>query len=73
MRCSYCGKEIKSGYGIIFARDRGEVFYFCSKKCKVNWQYRKPQKTKWTEKARELRQERKRLIEKARANKQNKK
>ncbi|NCO84707.1 MAG: 50S ribosomal protein L24 [Candidatus Huberarchaeum crystalense] len=64
MKCSYCGKEIKSGHGIIFAKDTKQVLYFCSKKCRINSQYRKPQKTKWTEKAREMREERKRLIKK---------
>ncbi|GEM_PF-1303540 len=64
MRCSYCGKEIKTGHGVIFAKDTGPVLYFCSKKCKVNSQYRKPQNTKWTDKAREMREERKRLSEK---------
>ena len=34
--CSFCGKEIQKGKGIIYAKADGKVLYFCSSKCKKN-------------------------------------
>jgi len=50
MKCSFCGKEIKKGSGIIFAKKDGTTSYFCSSKCKKNnlGKNYKPLKTKWT-------------------------
>ncbi len=36
VKCSFCGKEIPKGKGIIYAKADGKVFYFCSSKCKKN-------------------------------------
>ncbi len=51
MNCTFCGKEIKKGTGVIFAKKDGTVSYFCSSKCRKNQLEKKykPLKTKWTD------------------------
>jgi len=51
MNCTFCGKEIKRGTGIILAKKDGTVSYFCSSKCKKNQLNKKykPLKTRWTD------------------------
>jgi len=51
MKCTFCGKEIPKGTGILYAKKEGTVSYFCSSKCKKNTLNRKykPHKTRWTE------------------------
>ncbi|MDD3177990.1 MAG: 50S ribosomal protein L24e [Candidatus ainarchaeum sp.] len=52
MKCTFCGKEIPEGSGIIYAKKDGTVYNFCSSKCKItvlNKKY-KPHRTKWTDK-----------------------
>lgn len=35
--CSYCGKGIEPGTGLMFVTSKGEIFWFCSSKCKKNF------------------------------------
>ncbi|MFH0970531.1 MAG: 50S ribosomal protein L24e [Candidatus Diapherotrites archaeon] len=50
MECSFCGKGILKGTGLLFARKTGQVFSFCSRKCEHNQLHlkRQPRKTRWT-------------------------
>ena len=50
MNCSFCGKEIEKGKGIMYVKANGTVYMFCSSKCKENMLKlkRKPRKVKWT-------------------------
>ena len=49
-RCSFCGKEIKPGTGMVFVKNDGTVLRFCSSKCFKNMIKlgRNPRKYKWT-------------------------
>jgi large subunit ribosomal protein L24e len=53
-KCSFCGREVKPGRGIMFVRNAGTVLWFCSSKCRKNMLSlrRNPKKLKWTEKHR---------------------
>ncbi|NHV97368.1 MAG: 50S ribosomal protein L24e [Thaumarchaeota archaeon] len=48
--CSFCGREVKLGYGIMLVRNDGSIEYFCSSKCRKNALNlkRDPRKFKWT-------------------------
>lgn len=46
MKCSFCGKKIKSGTGIMFVKNDGTIYYWCSSKCEKN-HMRKRKKPKW--------------------------
>ncbi len=50
MKCSFCGKEIIQGTGLLFVWKTGKKQYFCSGKCEKNSikLKRKPRKKKWT-------------------------
>ncbi|NPA22252.1 MAG: 50S ribosomal protein L24e [Candidatus Micrarchaeota archaeon] len=50
MECSFCGKVIIPGRGILYFKANGTMFAFCSSKCKINFLKlkRKPRKLKWT-------------------------
>jgi large subunit ribosomal protein L24e len=50
MNCSFCGKAIKKGTGIMFIKKDGTIFNFCSRKCEKNLLKlkRNPRNTKWT-------------------------
>ncbi len=50
MDCSFCGKAIPKGTGLLFARKTGQVYSFCSRKCEHNLLYlnRHPRNTRWT-------------------------
>ncbi len=56
VKCSFCGKEIKPGTGLMYVKTNGSVLYFCSSKCFKNALKlkRKPIDVKWTEKHRKL-------------------
>jgi len=57
MRCSFCGEEIKKGQGTLFAKRDGTVLYFCSGKCRANFEMgRKSTNLKWTLKRDEARE-----------------
>lgn len=49
-KCSFCGKEIEKGTGLIYVKKDGKVLYFDGSKCEKNMikLKRKPRKTKWT-------------------------
>ncbi len=51
-QCSFCGQEIEYGTGKMYVKTDGQVFYFCSGKCKKNMIKlgRKDRETKWTKK-----------------------
>ncbi|MCD6458645.1 MAG: 50S ribosomal protein L24e [Thermoprotei archaeon] len=48
--CSFCGKEIQPGTGMIYVKNDGTILRFCSRKCRVSMlKYkRNPRKLKWT-------------------------
>jgi large subunit ribosomal protein L24e len=50
--CSFCGREVKAGTGIMLVRNDGSVLYFCSSKCRKNQLNlrRDPRRLKWTKK-----------------------
>ncbi len=50
MDCSFCGKKIPQGTGIIFARKTGQVQHFCTRKCEMNMNklHRQARETNWT-------------------------
>jgi large subunit ribosomal protein L24e len=50
MKCTFCGKEIPRGTGLIFIKKDGSRADYCSRKCDRNaGMGRKPRKTRWTE------------------------
>jgi len=36
VKCSFCGNNIESGTGKMYAKNDGTLFFFCSKKCEKN-------------------------------------
>jgi LSU ribosomal protein L24E len=56
--CSYCGKPIPPGYGLMYVRVDGVVLRFCSRKCFVSMvkMGRNPQKQAWVRKAKRVKQ-----------------
>ena len=52
--CSFCGKSIPKGTGMIFVRKSGKMLNFCSMKCEKNMLKlgRVPRNIAWTEQAR---------------------
>ena len=48
--CTFCGKKLNPGTGILFVKKDGTPFFFCSRKCEKNRLKlkRKPISTKWT-------------------------
>ncbi|WP_075050507.1 50S ribosomal protein L24e [Ignicoccus islandicus] len=47
--CSFCGREIEPGTGIMFVRNDGSILWFCSSKCFKNYKMgRKARKLPWT-------------------------
>ncbi len=50
--CSFCGRKIKPGTGIMYVKTDGTIYYFCSGKCRKNMLKlgRDPRKLKWTKK-----------------------
>ena len=60
MKCSFCNKIVELGTGVMFIRNDGKVFYFCSSKCQKNMLKlkREPKKIKWvTKKKKQAKQE----------------
>ncbi|MDT7872157.1 MULTISPECIES: 50S ribosomal protein L24e [unclassified Stygiolobus] len=49
-QCSFCGKEIMPGTGLMYVRNDGSILWFCSNKCKKSMLklHRDPKKLKWT-------------------------
>jgi large subunit ribosomal protein L24e len=52
-KCSFCGRGIEPGTGLLFARNDGSVLWFCSSKCRKNSLKlrRNPRKVKWVMKS----------------------
>ncbi len=52
VKCSFCGKTIENGTGIMYVKANGQVYWFCSTKCEKNMLKlkRDPRDIKWTEK-----------------------
>ncbi|HLD59208.1 MAG TPA: 50S ribosomal protein L24e [archaeon] len=51
--CNFCGKEIMPGTGTMYVKKEGAVFFFCSRKCRMNLMklHRNPARKKWAQKA----------------------
>lgn len=51
VKCSFSGKEIPKGTGIMYVKKDGKVLYFLNSKCEKNYLKlnRKPIKTRWSE------------------------
>ena len=49
-RCSFCRKLIELGTGIMFVKNDGRIFIFCSGKCETHLLKlgHKPRTTRWT-------------------------
>ena len=45
-KCSYCGENIKKGLGVMFINNKGQIFNFCSSKCR-KYSAMKRKKGKW--------------------------
>ncbi|MCD4703024.1 MAG: 50S ribosomal protein L24e [Methanosarcinaceae archaeon] len=51
--CSFCGDALEPGTGLLYAKKDGSTYYFCSSKCKSNFDLgRLPRRIVWTEKGR---------------------
>lgn len=49
--CSYCGREIEPGTGLMYVRNDGSILWFCSSKCFKLWRHgTDPRRLKWTTK-----------------------
>ena len=51
--CSFCGKDIDRGTGMMYVKLDGSILRFCSKKCRISQvnHKRNPRKLKWTTKS----------------------
>jgi len=60
VKCSFSGKEIPVGKGIMYVKVDGKILYFYDRKCEKNMLKlgRKAQKVTWTEEARKVKKER---------------
>ncbi|MEB3862313.1 MAG: 50S ribosomal protein L24e [Desulfurococcales archaeon] len=47
--CTYCGRAIEPGTGLMFVTKRGDILWFCSSKCYKNFMKlrRRPEKQEW--------------------------
>jgi len=54
--CTFCGKNIVPGTGLMYVKNDGTILYFCSSKCKKNMikLRRDPAKLKWCKKTRKV-------------------
>ncbi|MCE4628137.1 MAG: 50S ribosomal protein L24e [Desulfurococcales archaeon] len=52
--CSFCGRSIEPGTGIMYVTKRGDIYWFCSSKCYKNFikLKRNPNKLAWVKKLR---------------------
>ncbi len=50
MQCTFCGRMIALGTGMMYVKTDGRIFYFCSSKCEKNMLKlnHNPRKTRWT-------------------------
>ncbi|HID80221.1 MAG TPA: 50S ribosomal protein L24 [Ignisphaera sp.] len=48
-RCSFCGKLIEPGTGLMYVKNDGTIYWFCSSKCFKSYKMgRDPKKLPWT-------------------------
>lgn len=53
--CSYCGRSIEPGTGLMYVKNDGSILWFCSSKCKKKHFYGSdPRKLKWAVKGRQV-------------------
>ena len=57
--CSFCGKDIDRGTGMMYVKKTGQVLYFINSKAKKNYIElgRVPARTRWTDVARKKREQ----------------
>jgi large subunit ribosomal protein L24e len=49
--CSYCKKNYENPRGLTYVLTNGDIMYFCSSKCKKNWELgRRADKVNWIRK-----------------------
>ncbi|MEB3773914.1 MAG: 50S ribosomal protein L24e [Desulfurococcales archaeon] len=53
--CSYCGRRIEPGTGLMFVTRRGDILWFCSSKCYKNFMKlrRRPDRQEWIRRMKE--------------------
>jgi len=56
VKCTFCKKEIEKGTGMMYVKNDGKIFYFCSRKCDKNLLKlkRKPAKIEWATKKKKV-------------------
>jgi len=49
-KCSFCGRDIEPGTGMMYVKTDGTIYYFCSSKCRKNMLElkRDPKKVRWS-------------------------
>ncbi|MEM4576663.1 MAG: 50S ribosomal protein L24e [Candidatus Nezhaarchaeales archaeon] len=54
--CTFCGRNVPIGSGLMYVKNDGTILYFCSSKCKKNMLElgRNPAKLKWCRKTRKV-------------------
>ncbi|PIN81972.1 50S ribosomal protein L24e [Candidatus Woesearchaeota archaeon CG10_big_fil_rev_8_21_14_0_10_30_7] len=64
--CSFCGKEIEQGTGMMFVKKDGKVLHFCKMKCEKNMfkLKRTPSNLLWTKEGRRAKSERMKTVKK---------
>ncbi|MDH7593528.1 MAG: 50S ribosomal protein L24e [Methanomicrobiales archaeon] len=54
--CSFCGRGVEPGTGMMFVRKDGTIYYFCDTKCRRNHELgRVPRRVRWTAAGRKAR------------------
>lgn len=51
--CSFCGRKVLPGTGLLFVRNDGTLYWFCSSKCRKSQLKlgRDPRRWKWARRA----------------------
>ena len=48
-KCAFCQNALIPGYGKMYVKVSGDIFYFCNSKCEKNWNLgREGKDFKWT-------------------------
>lgn len=66
VECSFCGKKVEVGIGVMYVKKDGKVLHFCSRKCEKNLLKlkRSPKKFLWTKEGRREKVERLKTLKK---------
>lgn len=49
VKCTFCGRDIEPGSGLMYVLNDGTVYWFCSSKCWKNFNMKRdPRAYKWT-------------------------